>query len=217
MPGALRIDPRKVEDWRKACNSVPKQESPDGSDEDDSASSEGLRHWPRRLSITYEASVSDVGVVYPKSEFYPGIIIQALVADQTVGEPDDKSRYGTPFGTLCIKFRPLVVVACYEEHYVALPFFTHQGKGLKWKLNPQEFVSIRDSRRTEPFTALSSHPELTTNWMTKFVNPLAVNTTVQMTHPISRSYQHACWISGCLEDESIVALLKLYRCLKAEV
>ena len=54
------------------------------------------------------------------------------VADEYTTE----SRYGL----INSKVRHMIVIECYEDHYIAVPLFTHNGRGLTRKRQPDEYI-----------------------------------------------------------------------------
>lgn len=56
----------------------------------------------------------------------------------------------------------MIVLATFQDNYIAVPIHTHNRRGLEGKANPEEFVSVRDHRVPVPFTQLSMHRPLLT-------------------------------------------------------
>ncbi|KAL8848034.1 MAG: hypothetical protein Q9221_006939 [Calogaya cf. arnoldii] len=54
-------------------------------------------------------------------------------------------------GTIFSKQRKMIVVALHTDHYVAIPLYTHNGRGLVNKRQPEEFVSVKVSKISELF------------------------------------------------------------------
>ena len=155
--------------------------------------------------------------VYQKDCFVPGIVLRAVhhEQDRDSKKPDaaDQYRTDTYHGSVYSKVRHTIVVACYKNHYQALMVYSHNGKGLDGKKNPDEYVSITN-RRSTLFQRLSSHDTLYTEYMDESVYPLHPTSTVCITYPVSRAYEHPVIMEGKLTNKSIKDLQKLY--LKAQ-
>ena len=150
-----------------------------------------------------------------KEMFRRGMIIRAAHHEQhftartsaSVGASDvtarDNYRNDSKFGTIYTKYRHMIVVALYDEHYVAVPLYTHNGKGLEHKLKADEFVSVRDHRLPGSFTKLSVHPPVVTEQLNVGVDNFHPKSTAHFTYPVSRKYglpvivegqvSKACW------------------------
>ncbi len=150
-----------------------------------------------------------------KEVFKPGMIIRAAHYEQhftartgaSVGASDvtigENYRTDSKFGTIYTKYRHMIVVALYHEHYVAVPLYTHNGKGLEQKLKADEFVSVRDHRAAGSFTKLSVHPPIVTEQLNAAVDNFHPKSTAHFTYPVSRNYglpvivegqvTKACW------------------------
>ena len=99
---------------------------------------------------------------YSKEEFVPGTIIRASLHEEdfrrtprtwlqsslsNIGRTTSKIvTHSDHFGVIYSENRPMIVVATYSQHYVAIPLFTYSGNGLAHKENPGEYASIEDHR-----------------------------------------------------------------------
>ena len=71
---------------------------------------------------------SNRGAVFPKDKFRPGMLIRAAIHEQdfhgTAGASlvslTDEHRSNTKFGPIYTKYRKLIVIASYQDHYVAM-------------------------------------------------------------------------------------------------
>lgn len=93
-----------------------------------------------------------------RGPFPPGALLRVPYFEQhTLPElpgnrtPDRYRLKSEAFGAICAKWRKMVVVGEYRSHYVCLPIFTFNGRGLSvddpsMERNPEEFVSIFDHR-----------------------------------------------------------------------
>lgn len=96
--------------------------------------------------------------VLPRREFKKGVIIRAPLHEQdyqgasrqsNVTAADAHNKTESRFGTIYTKYRKMIVVECYQDHYIAVPLFTHGGRGLQYKRKPEEYirlVHLSDSR-----------------------------------------------------------------------
>ncbi|KAL8908568.1 MAG: hypothetical protein Q9171_005403 [Xanthocarpia ochracea] len=166
------------------------------------------------------------GSKYPKRFFKAGMIIRAILHEQNFAptsssrtEVTDKSYWDSPHGRICTKYRKMIVLAMYADHYTAIPIYTHNGKGLIEKEDPDEFVSIVDNREQHPGPALSRHPPLKTNQMNGEAKLLHIKSTAHITYPLSRKYDLPIVYEGNLHEGSLALLVKLVsdatpRCLR---
>ncbi|MCJ1395160.1 hypothetical protein MMC18_008041 [Xylographa bjoerkii] len=131
------------------------------------------------------------------------------VAAQSIANHDPsttQSRYGPVFH----KQRPMIVVTMHENHYVAIPCFTYQGKGIEGKY-PDDHVSIHDHRRIAATVQQTKHLPLDTGYMydnTDVMNPASV---AHFAYPVCLKYGGYCERLGYLTMESRLRLMELYR------
>lgn len=151
-----------------------------------------------------------------KEAFKPGMIIRAVVHEPswerashssiTVAE---RQITDTMYGPVISKVRKLIVVANYQDHYAAVPLYSHNGHGLSGKPKPEEFVSVQDHRQNEPFTQLSVHIPLITAHLNRDVNLYEPTTTAYIPYIHPRRYVFPVVHEGYLEPESTRRLLEL--------
>lgn len=155
----------------------------------------------------------------PKWAFAPGLIIRALVHEPGLREVSNYSAFtaadrhytDSKFGSICSKYRKLIVIGTYEDHYMAIPLYTHNGRGLRGKSNPDEYVSVQDHRQSKQFTALSSHNPLVTKHLTEGIDLFDPKSTAHITFPVCRRYELAVVHEGFLQETSTKKLLHLVR------
>ena len=167
-------------------------------------------HRRRRLSVQNTEGAT-------RAQYQVGMILRAFLHEEyrprmlaaSLSRPGtDVSRTKTTQGPYVFsKHRPMIVVALFENHYVVVPLFTHRGQGLQYVKNPDEYVSIRDHRSTEPFTRLSRHKPLVTDSLSIGLEP---NTTAWITYPVSRLYDLESELCGFLNPASTSRLVALY-------
>ena len=90
------------------------------------------------------------GRVYKKRAYRPGMIVRGLLHEQDYIATSkgsnitisDRNRTDSRYGPICIKWRKMIILGIFQDHYTAIPLFTHNGNGLANKQCPDEFVSI---------------------------------------------------------------------------
>lgn len=156
--------------------------------------------------------------VYRSNFFHPGMIIGAPLHEQDYNAAnstmttDNKSITASEmFGSIHSKHRKMIVVACFSKHYVAVPLYTHNGRGLANK-RADEYVSVRDHRDlSTPFQPLSRHGSLLTEHLNSGIAKYKVLTTAHITYPVSRSYDCEIVHEGNLEGRSTNHLIELFN------
>ena len=165
----------------------------------------GNRHTPKKK--------------YPREFYRPGIIIRAALheeeamgANSTLTTAKATSKCITPsqHGNIFSVPRKMIVVATFEKHYIAIPLFTHNGRGLAHK-NAEEYISVRDHRDGwADFQALSEHGMLMTEFLHDGVDLFDRMSTAHITYPLSRKYDYPVIHEGHLERDAIKHLIMLY-------
>ncbi|KAL8655547.1 MAG: hypothetical protein Q9226_003007 [Calogaya cf. arnoldii] len=163
------------------------------------------------------------GKVLHKEQFRPGMLIRALVHEQdfeasssksniTVHEKlHDKHRTNSDYGTIYTKCRRMIVLALYQDHYIAIPIFTHDGKGLVHKAQPEEYVSIKNQGDKSDPPALSKRGHIETEPLAGGVQAFHVKSTAHVTYALPRRYDLPVKPEGKLTDRSLNRLLELYN------
>ncbi|CZT42947.1 uncharacterized protein RSE6_02915 [Rhynchosporium secalis] len=158
---------------------------------------------------------------HPKAAFQPGVIFSAVTHEhhyrQDRVDNTNANQTETNFGVTNSKFRKFVILACFENHVIALPILTHQGRGLSSKRNKHEFVSVRE-RSLEGIAAPSEskHAILWAELYPGFQKASAWHRMtdqccLHFTKPYSHNIEHKCTISGKLENASTNRLQKLFQ------
>ena len=167
--------------------------------------------------------------LYRRDFFKPGLIIRAALHEEdfkaansimtagntvmTTGVTNDCTPKDGSGNTRNIysKNRKMIVVACYARHYIALPLFTHNGRGLENK-REEEYISVRDHRDRSPgFKELSMHGSLTTEYIHQGIRFFDRKSTAHITYPLSRKYDLAIIHEGNLEPAAIAHLVNLFN------
>ncbi len=158
------------------------------------------------------------GRVIAKEAFQVGMIIrgihhEGLYNNQSTTNVTDMTRTDTRHGPICTKYRKMTVIALHHDHFLAIPLFTHNFKGLQEKGRPDEFVSVCDHRVRDPstFEGLSKHQPLWTEKMNPGIGFLDVKCTAHITYPISRSYRLPIIQEGRLTAASTNRLILYYN------
>lgn len=161
------------------------------------------------------------GIKLPKETFKPGMIIRAVLhepdfrgaagaSDVTPATQADRFRTDSAYGPIYTKTRKMIVLATFQNNYIAVPLYTHNGQGLEGKTKPEEFVSVRDHRAPGSFTPLSMHHPLVTGHLNDGIEPFHVKTAVHITYPVSRKYTLPVVQEGRLNNESVQQLALLF-------
>ncbi|KAL8870801.1 MAG: hypothetical protein Q9174_003236 [Haloplaca sp. 1 TL-2023] len=165
-----------------------------------------------------------------KEEYKIGMIIRAPLHEQDskggqrrggagssfatmASEATQAEKYITEsrFGNIFTKVRKMIVVAMHQDNYVAVPLYTHNGRGLVNKAQPDEFVSVQDHRlRNEECKRLSRWDPLVTGHIKEGIDLFDPKSTAHMAHPVSRRYALPIILEGELKSTSIRLLLQLY-------
>ena len=158
---------------------------------------------------------SNGGNKYDKDFFKAGMIIRGILHEQDFtssaarSEVTDKSYWDSPHGSVCTKYRKMIVLAKHADHYTAIPIYTHNGIGLVKKSDPNEYISIVDCRERNPGPALSRHPPLKTRQMNGNAKLLHIKSTAHITYPVSRKYDLPIVYEGNLHEGSLALLIEL--------
>ncbi|KAL8720437.1 MAG: hypothetical protein Q9225_002695 [Loekoesia sp. 1 TL-2023] len=176
------------------------------------------------------------GIRLRKEDYKPGMIIRAPLHEQdsrgdarSLGANSNTSvasvsseatlaeKYTTPsrFGTIFTKYRKMIVVACHQDNYVAIPLYTHNCRGLVNKARPDEFVSVRDHRYKEregeeEWKQLSKWEPLVTEYVREGIDLFETKTTAHLAYPVSRRYALPVVNEGWLRGSSLRVMRDLY-------
>ncbi|KAL8870168.1 MAG: hypothetical protein Q9174_003723 [Haloplaca sp. 1 TL-2023] len=159
------------------------------------------------------------GRVYKKREYRPGMIVRGLLHEQdyvatskgsniTISE---RNRTDSRFGPICTKWRKMIVLGIFQDHYTAIPLFTHNGNGLANKQCPDEFVSIQDHRVKGKSAQQSKHKPLTTETINSGIDLFDVKSAAHVTYTLSRKFDLPVVMEGCLDRRSLNRLVDLFK------
>lgn len=178
------------------------------------------KRWSTVSMLFYGQGVSylrDTDIKQPHGIYKLGTVFSApFHTSSTVDEAyvlsDDPNLTASPFGTICSKYRKMVVVNTFAEHCTVLPIYTHNGRGLDGKEFVDEFVSIRDRNdrrpapKEGPYAALHAVRDAT--FKGTFIGGRAC---VKLTEICSHRYDCMATFEGRLEEDSIKRLLDLLK------
>ncbi|KAL8920531.1 MAG: hypothetical protein Q9172_004458 [Xanthocarpia lactea] len=209
---------------QKTVSFIEPSKPPRSSGQPSAAARPRISAFDRRTHLP--AKDPNGGSKYSKSFFKAGMIIRAILHEQNFTstsssrtEVTDKTYWDSPHGRICTKYRKMIVLAKHADHYTAIPIYTHNGKGLIEKEDPDEYVSIIDNRDNHPGPALSRHSPLKTNQMNGGAKLLHIKSTAHITYPVSRKYDLPIVYEGSLQEDSLALLVRLVsdatpRCLR---
>ncbi|KAI4180520.1 MAG: hypothetical protein LQ346_006970 [Caloplaca aetnensis] len=168
------------------------------------------------------------GMTYRKSDFRPGMIVRGYLHEQdyiatSTGSNltiKDHNRTDSRYGPICTKARKMIILVMFEDHYLAVPLFTHNGNGLAYKTKPMEFVSIRDHRVVGNHPPpQSDNPPLETEFINRGIEQFDPKSAAHITYVLPRRYELPVVMEGRLTLASLNGLIDLFnyyapRCLK---
>ena len=157
---------------------------------------------------------------HPKELFQVGTIIRAPLHEEDFNgtskgsnitmssEAPAKSSYGAVF----TKMRVMIVTARFQNHYIAVPLYTHNGNGLSKKTpeEQREYVSIRDHRIDGGYVAESIHGCLTTGYLKSGIHILDAKSAAHIPYPVARKYDLPVVHHGNLTAQATSRLVELY-------
>ena len=104
----------------------------------------------------------------------------------------------------------MIVVALYQDHYVVVPMYTHQHRGLNDPRHDiDEWVSVQD-HRSPLCEQQSNHKPLVTSHLDNQVTLFDPKSVAHITAPVSRFYNAPCRLEGQLDGKSTYRLVRLY-------
>ncbi|KAH8665868.1 hypothetical protein BGZ60DRAFT_529133 [Tricladium varicosporioides] len=185
----------------------------------------GPRSCYQRSVMESKDSLRPTDKVHRHEEYTVGVIFSVVIH-----EHDDDQNFKPhikPDQSLCskgvinTKYRKHIVVAVHADRVTAVPIYTYNGIGLKYKTNADEHISIRDtSCEGAEASAESKHgilwAETQSRLMSKDVDKPSWHmmnsvTSVLLTAPYSHKTSRLSTISGKLLPESENRLLDLFR------
>ncbi|KAI4167906.1 MAG: hypothetical protein LQ348_007593 [Seirophora lacunosa] len=174
---------------------------------------------PEERDPTVEDIEANKGVVLHKSQFKPGMIIRGKLHEQDYKATSSSSnitiadpyRSDTKFGPICTKYRKMIVIALFEDHYLSIPVFTHNGHGLADKTKTEEYIGIKDHRAKEEGLRQSRHEPLVTEFITSGIDLFDAKSTAHVTYALSRKYDLSLILEGHLTKSSTNRLIRVFK------
>ncbi|KAL8964142.1 MAG: hypothetical protein Q9183_004665 [Haloplaca sp. 2 TL-2023] len=159
------------------------------------------------------------GRVYKKYEYRPGMIVRGVLHEQDYIATSkgsnitisDRNRTDSRYGPICTKWRKMIVLGIFQDHYTAIPLFTHNGNGLANKQCPDEFVTIKDHRVKGNSPRQSKHEPLVTEVINSGVDLFDVKSAAHVTYTLSRKFELPVIMEGCLDRRSLNRLVELFK------
>ena len=115
------------------------------------------------------------------------------------------SNWNDPIYT---EVRFMIIIALFYDHYLAIPLYTHGGKGLARKDNKWEYASIEDYR--EPRSLQEARFLLQTEYLKPDCKYLLPNSVAHIVYPVSRKYTLPVAPQGRLTKDSKTALVQVF-------
>jgi hypothetical protein len=164
---------------------------------------------------------------WPKSSFVPGTIIRTILCETHKRQTtkDEKNKFQVPIPAFkdpyvfCYKYRYLIIVKNFYDHYIALLLWSFSRQGLKCKpsILREECIGIKDHRSGAEYqNPRPEVKELVTEEMFQ-EHRLFSESIVWITRPQSLLYDlpHVLQV-GYLDEESLARLIRMYNnlCLR---
>ena len=171
---------------------------------------------------------------YSREEFTPGTIIRAplheedfrrtprpwiqsglsnICSSTSKGGSQSGVTHSERHGSIYSENRPMIVVATYSRHYVAIPLFTYSGNGLTHQKDPGEYASIEDHRA--PSSSRQAPYLLSTGQLKSGVSFFSPNCNAHLAYPVSRLYKLPVRHLGNLGSEDTKLLVTLFNRMMA--
>ncbi|KAL8637575.1 MAG: hypothetical protein Q9228_005163 [Teloschistes exilis] len=159
------------------------------------------------------------GRIYPKDDFRPGMIIRGILHEHDyIGASSgstititDRNRTESPFGPICTKWRKMIVYCMFQDHYTAVPLFTHNGNDLVYKKKPEEYISIKDHRTKKEVPPQNRHGYLVTENIDTDLGLFDVKSTAHVTYSLPRKYDLPIKKEGSLTTDSLNHLITIFN------
>ena len=169
-----------------------------------------------------------------REEFTPGTIVRAplheedfrrtprpwiqsglsnICSSTSKGVTQSGVTHSERHGSIYSENRPMIVVATYSRHYVAIPLFTYSGNGLTHQKDPGEYASIEDHRA--PSSSRQAPYLLSTGQLKSGVPFFSPNCNAHLAYPVSRLYKLPVRHLGNLGSEDTKLLVTLFNRMMA--
>ncbi|KAI0178658.1 hypothetical protein GGR52DRAFT_532979 [Hypoxylon sp. FL1284] len=178
-----------------------------------------LRRWSLVEGLMYgqnTSSLRDTDIKHPSDVYQPGTVFSApfhtaSTKDELYVAYDDPNLTAKEdiadtcyfSGTICSKYRKMVVVHRYGEHCSVMPIYTHNGKGLQDKNFLGEYVSIRDKDDPNPAPREGPYNMIHAVRSSGFTGTFIIGkSTVKLTELCNHRYDALATIEGHLDADS---------------
>ena len=142
-----------------------------------------------------------IRTVHHEPDFTEGFL-NAMIADEY--------RTESKFGPICSKYRKMIVVVLYRDHYVAIPVYSHNGRGSEKRIDADELVSVQDHRLPPAvYQTQSPHTPLVTEQINTGVDLWHIKSAAHFTYPVSRKYNLPVIVEGTIGQVSLAKLTAL--------
>lgn len=172
-----------------------------------------ITKYPLQPQRTRTFKLELEGESLSREDYFPGLIFRAPFYEESYDQNLDPKYLiqDGKYGSICRKVRKFIVVACYEESYVAVPLYTFNGNGLGKKVAEakDQYVSVHDHRSKSPPLQLSRHEPLITGSLEPDVYLYKDSTVCHITGVHSRWYKSRVLKEGYLSRDSIERLRQL--------
>lgn len=162
-------------------------------------------------------------MVHPASVYHPGLIFSAPMHTQATPEEvdlDEVNMTATTFGTVYSKYRKMVIVSVSKEgdSCLALPIYSNNGNGIKFKRAKDEWMAIRDEAEQPAEPSESKHDLLFALRDESFYSPTFISgkSNIHLTETVTHNFRNAMTVEGRLARGMLPYLCKVVRQLNLE-
>lgn len=165
----------------------------------------------------------DTDRVEPPQAYHPGLVFSAPMHSQTDNELvgiDEVNMTATTFGTIYSKYRKMVVLAVSKEgdSCTALPIYSNNGNGLRYKRAKDEWMGIRDKADKNVPPSESRH-KLVFAVRDKSYSPanfISGTSNIHLTEAITHKLRNPVTIEGCLIPGMLPYLCEVVKRMNIE-
>ncbi|KAE8453609.1 hypothetical protein EG329_009120 [Mollisiaceae sp. DMI_Dod_QoI] len=161
------------------------------------------------------------GTEFGRELLVPGAVIYTALHNSDFDTPTRPTKHQTLtyIGVWAYsKKRKFIIVARYDYHFIAIPIYTHEGRGLD---NPRhdrnDWIGVRDSSAVNPPPSESNHANLIYTRCSSITEDpygyyhMHERSHAHLTHPVSFNWTVECELEGNITPaEDVARLVKLY-------
>ena len=154
--------------------------------------------------------------IFHKDQYEVGWIIRAPLHEEDYQDGAHyQSKYisESNYSFVHTKKRIFIVLAKYYNHYLAIPLYTHNGRGLEHKPNQDEFVYVHDKCRAsrEPLKQRKNgHLDAVIDPQAR-IPPYHPKSAAHLSHIVTRNYSLKVEFQGRLTKDSVKKLLDIAK------